>query len=243
LIQTIKQLLTLQEIDSAILAATEKKEKGPQEIKELEGELEKSRKEFEEQLEQTENLARKRMSAEQDFEEIRAKIRKSQAKLSYVKNTREHRAILKEIDDLKSMMKAKEEEILQIMEQQEILNGVIEKKKASLENEQVRVEERKRGIEVLIRQAEEDLNVLRDQKAALSKDLNPEILDRYNFIREKLGGLALAGVSNGVCGVCHMNLPPQRFNELLRSDRLMTCPSCHRFIYWSDHEEFNGKVE
>jgi predicted nucleic acid-binding Zn-ribbon protein len=212
LIQIIKQLLTLQEIDSAIMAATERQEKGPQEFKELEEGLQRSRREFEGQLEQTENLAQKRMMAEQDLEEIRSKIRKSQAKLSQVKNTREHRAILKEIDDLKSMMKTKEEETIQIMEEQEALNEIIEKKKVLLENEQVRVEEKKQGLEVLIRQAEKELNVLRDQKAVLSKDLNPEILDRYNFIREKLGGLALAGVSNGVCGVCHMNLPPQRFN-------------------------------
>jgi hypothetical protein len=225
------------------MAAAERKEKGPQLIQELEGDLQKSLRELQEQVERVEELAHKRRGAEQELDDIRGKIRKSQSKLSLVKNTREHKAIIKEIDDLKGMMKAKEEEILQIMEEQEGLNEVIKQKNALLGNEQARVVEKKQGIEVLMRQAEEDLNSLREQKEVLAKELDPQILDRYNFIREKLGGLALAGVSNGVCGACHMNLPPQRFNELLRNDRLMSCPSCHRFIYWSDHEELNGKVE
>jgi len=243
LINTIKQLLILQEIDSAIMAAVEKKEKGPQLIQELEEDLQKSQRDLQEQAERAEELLLKKQSAEQEFEDTRGKIRKSQSRLSLVKNTREHRAIVKEIDDLKAMMKAKEEEILQIMEEHESVNKVIEEKKALMETEQARAADKKQGIEVLMQQAEGDLNLLKERKVVLAKDLDPQILDRYNFIREKLGGLALAGVSNGVCGACHMNLPPQRFNELLRSDRLMTCPSCHRFIYWSDHEELIGMTE
>jgi len=243
LINTIKQLLILQEIDSAIMAAVEKKEKGPQLIQELEEDLQKSQRDLQEQAERAEELLLKKQSAEQEFEDTRGKIRKSQSRLSLVKNTREHRAIVKEIDDLKAMMKAKEEEILQIMDEHESVNKVIEEKKALMETEQARAADKKQGIEVLMQQAEGDLNLLKERKVVLAKDLDPQILDRYNFIREKLGGLALAGVSNGVCGACHMNLPPQRFNELLRSDRLMTCPSCHRFIYWSDHEELIGMTE
>jgi uncharacterized protein len=243
LIDTIKQLLILQEIDSAIMAAAERREKGPKLIQELEEDIQKSQKELQEQTERAEGLLSKKQLAEQDLEDIRGKIRKSQSKLSLVKNTREHKAIVKEIDDLKVMMKAKEEEILQVMEEHENVGKVIDEKKALLDNEQARAADKKQGIEVLIRQADEDLNSLTERKGVLAKDLDRQILDRYNFIREKLGGLALAGVSNGVCGACHMNLPPQRFNELLRSDRLMTCPSCHRFIYWSDHEELIGTTE
>jgi uncharacterized protein len=31
-----------------------------------------------------------------------------------------------------------------------------------------------------------------------------------------------------------MNIPPQMYNELQRSDILMFCPHCQRIVYWRE---------
>jgi predicted nucleic acid-binding Zn-ribbon protein len=31
-------------------------------------------------------------------------------------------------------------------------------------------------------------------------------------------------------------LPPQTYNLLLRNDRLIQCPNCHRIVYCTDEE-------
>jgi len=237
LIETIKQLIKLQEIDSAVIAIEERKNRGPEKIRELEEGLQQHEQELDEFVKHAEDLQQQRREVEQDVEQVRGEIGKRQSKLSLVKNNREYRAILKEIDDLKSMMKAKEEEVLTIMEEYENLEKNIGEKKEFLAQDRVRVEQEKKELEDLMKQADEDLSQYLEQKESLSQDLAQDTLDRYNFIRENRGGLALAGVSKGVCTVCNMNLPPQRFNELLKNDHLMTCPNCHRLIYWADHEE------
>jgi predicted nucleic acid-binding Zn-ribbon protein len=37
-----------------------------------------------------------------------------------------------------------------------------------------------------------------------------------------------------VCDGCHMSIPPQLYNELQKSNELITCPSCSRIIYWEN---------
>jgi len=39
-------------------------------------------------------------------------------------------------------------------------------------------------------------------------------------------------VRNGTCLGCHMNLPPQFFNELQRARDIRLCPNCHRILFW-----------
>ena len=36
----------------------------------------------------------------------------------------------------------------------------------------------------------------------------------------------------GICLGCHINLPPQMFNELQRYREVRQCPSCHRIVFW-----------
>ncbi len=68
----------------------------------------------------------------------------------------------------------------------------------------------------------------RSQRA--SKDIAPDILSMYERIKKK-AGTALSPVRDGICAGCHMNIPPQLFNEALTGTRIIQCPSCHRIIY------------
>jgi predicted nucleic acid-binding Zn-ribbon protein len=61
--------------------------------------------------------------------------------------------------------------------------------------------------------------------------VKPDVLRRYGTIRMRRG-LAVVAVSNGTCLGCHMNIPPQLYNQLQRADAILTCPQCHRIIYW-----------
>jgi predicted nucleic acid-binding Zn-ribbon protein len=40
-----------------------------------------------------------------------------------------------------------------------------------------------------------------------------------------------------------MAIPPQRFNELIRGEKLMDCPSCRRIIYWGDDGRLKKQEE
>ena len=52
-------------------------------------------------------------------------------------------------------------------------------------------------------------------------------------------GVAVVSVWKEVCDGCHMSIPPQLYNELQKSTRLLTCPNCNRIIYWENRN--NGQ--
>jgi hypothetical protein len=46
--------------------------------------------------------------------------------------------------------------------------------------------------------------------------------------------VGIIAVIDAVCQGCHMNIPPQMYNELQRGDNLTKCPMCQRLIYWKN---------
>jgi hypothetical protein len=44
----------------------------------------------------------------------------------------------------------------------------------------------------------------------------------------------------GVCQCCHLAIPPQKFNELIKGEKMMSCPHCMRIIYWGDDERYKS---
>ena len=63
-------------------------------------------------------------------------------------------------------------------------------------------------------------------------------MKRYDFLLEKCGNIAIAAVQNGICQVCHLNIPPQKFIEVQRDEAIHTCPHCQRFVYWAESEAY-----
>ena len=238
MIETLKQLIRLQAVDCAIQEVEKRRNQGPERIRILEDHLRELDRTVEDYRIRAEECLQKRKTAEEEIEEVRAKIGKSQAKLSLVKNNREYRAILKEVDDLKRSMKAREEEILQFMEEYEKLENFRKEQEKVWEEQKAETEREKEEIEADYRRTGEELGSYERTKQELVKDIDQATLDKYDFIRKNRAGIAVAGVRKGICSACHMNLPPQRFNELMRNDRILTCPSCQRLIYWMDHEVF-----
>jgi hypothetical protein len=52
----------------------------------------------------------------------------------------------------------------------------------------------------------------------------------------------VVAVKDAVCQACHMDIPPQWFNQLRKFEELMICPSCHRIIFWGDAAELQEEA-
>jgi predicted nucleic acid-binding Zn-ribbon protein len=47
------------------------------------------------------------------------------------------------------------------------------------------------------------------------------------------GGRVIVGVQHGVCGGCHMKLPPQLVISTQNAQELVTCSNCGRILYYT----------
>ena len=231
-------LIQLQECDNRIAKILQAKQQGPLRVQKLEDELRAMENQFKADEEQLEAFKKDRRQFEREIQELDAKIEKSSAKLTQIKSNKEYTAALKEIDDLKTIKFQTEEKAIQIMETAEELEQKCKGHKDTFKALKDQCEKDKEAIKKDLLGLERDFNALEKERNQLCSDFDQSLLKKYLFLKERKGGLAISSVVTGVCQTCHMGIPPQKFNELIRGSDLMTCPHCNRIIYWGDDQDF-----
>ncbi len=124
------------------------------------------------------------------------------------------------------------------MESADALDSQIREHKLLVAEAIKKLEEEGVQLEKDAKKADSLITSLEEQKEQLKPKIPSDFLKKYQFLRDKRGGVALAPVNRGTCGVCHMNLPPQTFIDLQRNETMMTCPNCQRIIYWTGHKAY-----
>jgi len=78
---------------------------------------------------------------------------------------------------------------------------------------------------------EEELRAAQDERTVLTTGIDTFLLQEYERIFSRRGGVAIVALANETCQGCHMHLPPQLCLELQRHPRLTFCPHCHRILF------------
>jgi hypothetical protein len=229
--EVISQLVALQKIDLQLDTIDNEIKQKQDALDKLAAMLLQREADITQLNEQISALEQERRILDLELSEELAHVKSRQSKMMQVQTGREQTAILKEIEDGKQGIKEKEEKIVIIMEEVELLTAQIAKQKELVQEESKNLTAEtgntKESIEAIIKNKEgQDQN--RQQQAS---QVEAKLLSKYNVLRERRNGLAVANVLAGVCQGCFMSIPPQQYNILLRGDRHLECPVCQRIIY------------
>lgn len=232
--ELIEQLVALQEIDLVI-------DKIDSEIKQeqdgLDGRISslvEREGRISEQETLIEDLEKERRTLEDEMADKIAHVKERQSKMMQVQTSREQTALLKEIEDAKKNVKENEEKIVSIMEQVEKLTTETSEEKNLLKTEKTLVDEEKEKVKSVIEELSKGKKTKKNKRDKQADAVNGTMIQKYEILRERRNGLAIVNVLDGVCQGCFMNLPPQKYNMLLRGDQVLECPSCQRLIYHQD---------
>jgi len=215
-----------------------RKTEGPLKILKLSDELKAIEMKFQEEHNRLEYIQKDKRVTYQDIQDLENKIEKSDIKLSNIKSNKEYKAVLKEIEDFKKSKFQIEDKAIQIMEEIEQLE------KKCLENRdnqavlRKKFEKDKDEIEKELNRLDKELKKLKKKSINFSQIIDQDLQRKYLFLKERKGGQAISSVIGAVCQTCHMGIPPQQFNELIKGHSLLTCPNCNRIIYWGENEHF-----
>ena len=149
---------------------------------------------------------------------------------------------MKEIDDLNHNRLMIEEKVLQLMEEIEDLERKCNKNRDQEAEFRKKYELERDEILKELKDLDRELEDFEKQRINISETIDQDLLNRYIFLRERKGGQAIGPVISGVCQICHMGIPPQKFNELIGGHALLTCPNCNRMIYWSEDELYQEVI-
>ena len=234
----IGDLIVLQDCDNKIREIMNKRSEGPLRIKKLADELDDFARKFQEKNDRLNLLKKDSRKIDQEIQELEEKIEKSNIKLSLIKSNKEYKAALKEIEDLKHVKFQTEDKAIQVMEEMEELEKICRENKEKEAELRKAFERDKEEIERELEALDEELRILDAKRDTFTHAIDQDLLRKYLSLKDHKEGQAISPVLGGVCQICHMNIPPQKFNELIRGDSLMTCTNCNRIIYWAEDEHF-----
>ena len=163
-------------------------------------------------------------------------IVKSNEKLRAVKTNKEYQSILKEIEEIRKKNSAIEDRMIEQLDLIESQETAIREKMAQLDGFIESCNQRKQHVEAKITRERETIDELNAKAAAIRTTADPAIIAVLEDVKTKVRGMAVVPAQGAVCMGCHMNIPAQLFNELLRFDELRFCPHCHRIIYWKEKD-------
>lgn len=235
----IALLIEIQKIDQEVRTLNTKKQTLPEKAAELDESFRSGRERIDEERTGLEGLSKLHREKESELKAGQEKLRKARERLHEVKTNKEYQAMLTEIETIEKTNGKIEEEIL-------LLYDRIDERKGALKTHEKEFEAVRATYETERRKIEEEMasldGALQEQKArfdSLIGDLEPDLRRRYEMIKVRRNGVAVVAVRKGVCCGCNMNLPPQLYNELQRSDQIHCCPNCNRLLYWD--ESANGE--
>jgi uncharacterized protein len=234
----LKQLILLQECDNKIKENQIKRDSVPVKINRLEEAFEEAARIFNSKFEKLDSLEKEKRALEKEIQVIESRAQKSQEKLNNIKSNKEYTAALKEIEDIEKERINKEDILLQMMEDIELLKKDCAELKIEKENLRKEYDVEKREIEEELHELNEEAEGLNKQRTEFNNAVDSKMLKTYDLLRTRRAGVAVSAVVGGICQACHLEIPPQKFNELQRCKEMMSCPHCNRLIYWGEDEFF-----
>lgn len=168
-----------------------------------------------------------------EIERQRIKLAQSDSTLysGKIQNPKELQDLQQEISYLKKSIADLEDNQLNQMIEMEELQNKMEQAKQSLngiasqfETDQSQLSARKENL-----QANSE-RLLRKREVVLVS-IESDLLARYDGLRKRKNGLAVAALDNDSCSACGTQLTPSERQEVHQPSKLFFCPTCGRILY------------
>jgi predicted nucleic acid-binding Zn-ribbon protein len=229
--KNVRILAQLQEIDLKIDSARGETQALQSEIHSLEAQAEEKQLEIAQQKSELCAVEEEKRTLEENLVTESDSIARSEVRLREIKTQKEYQAVSKEIAAAKKVKADLEDQILQKITRSDELNTIVAEKEGHLQEFEGNLTVRKSELRARIDQLEADISEVSAMRDETAKAVTPAMMKRYETLREKRQGVAVAEAKGGSCLGCNMNLPPQLFNSLFKEDTYITCPHCQRLLY------------
>lgn len=176
-----------------------------------------------------------------DLAEAEAARERGEKGMDSITTHREYEALQKEIDDATQL----EQQIRKDLQKEEKnLTGLDEGLKQDeqlINSHEEELNSGRASLEQEIEGYKAKLEDLKKQEAELNKDIDPDIIFKFERIIKSKQGKGIVAVKGNVCDGCHMILPAQFANEVHNGEKIVFCPYCSRILFYQDVEE--GETE
>src|SRR5690606_15832718 len=229
--EKLRQLYTLQRIDSKIDEIQILKGELPMEVSDLEDEitgLETRLKNLQDTVKDIEKEGQKFTAR---ISECEALIQKYSRQLEDVKNNREYDALSKELEMQKLEIQLAEKKARENADKVAAKSTVIKEVKDKLKIKKANLDQKQEELEQIIAKTDKEEKALRKSATAAEGKIEERLLKAYHRIRNNYrNGLALVAIERDSCGGCFNEIPPQIQLEVAQRKKIIACEHCGRIL-------------
>ena len=190
-----------------------------------------ARKAYDDQKGRVEQNERERRQIDLLLAMERDKVKKWEGRLGEIKTPREYAALSREVDIAKKTNESQSEQGKLLLESAGALKDALEQRGEALADAEDAAQAGLAELDKATAEGEAKLAALASRRTAAAALVDPALLAKYENIKRRRAGVAVAPVVGSTCKGCHRNIPPQLSIVLQRADTIETCPNCHRIIY------------
>jgi len=230
--EQIEILASLQNVDREIKEKSNARESLSREIRKMEEVIEAKKAEVTTLKAEWADKDKRRQEKERLLQEESRKTMEKRMRMNRIKNIKELQALQREIELIKQSNAQMEEELIRLLEELEASGTVLKGKEEELKKFEMDWGDKRKEIEEELARLEQGLEEASELRVNIAAQLDGDLIERYELIFSRRGGTAVVAVAEGICQGCYMNIPPQLCNEIIKGERLILCPSCHRILYY-----------
>ena len=236
--EKLRELYSLQKIDSKLAEIEILKGELPMEVSDLEDEIIGLQTRIAKLKGSIDDIETDVSNHKANMAESETLIEKYNGQLDNVKNNREYDALSKEIELQKLEIQLSEKKIRDTKGGKEMKVEAFDKATARLDSKQKDLDNKKVELEKIISKTEKEEIKLKKQSDKAKKTIDERLLKSYNKISSSYrNGLAVVTVNRGSCGGCFNRIPPQQIIEIGVMKNIIACEHCGRVIVDESFED------
>lgn len=228
---SVKNIVELQNIDSQLLELEEILGDLPKKVEESITEEEKMNSSIKANKERVKEIQIELNKMENKVKEDNEKIGQLKDQLFQVTTNKQYDAIMSEIDHLKEQLDGNENVEIELLEEKEELEKTITEQEQNVDSVSKDLVEKRKNLEELMQESAEQKEKLEAERIILAESVEPNVLKRYNLVRNARRGTAAVPVIGNSCSGCGAVVPPQKIAEIKEDKTPHTCDECMRFLY------------
>jgi len=145
----------------------------------------------------------------------------------------EYRALAHEIEMCKEQIVKIEDREIELMEQGEAAQKEVIRASQGASETRKLAEDQLGQLATREQNLKKELAELEANREELAAAVDDSARSRYERLVKNKGENVVVGVQHGVCGGCHMKLPPQLLVSCQAQQELVTCSNCGRILYYT----------
>lgn len=228
--EVVEKLWELQGVMSHLREQEAKLNEKPESFVEVDAEYQASLAQSQTLEQKLDDLGKSRRKAEGELQDSQELLKKYQGQLMQVKNQAQYSAALKETDATRKRVKELEDGLLAQMTEVDETQQKLDDMKGGFDELKERWQASYDEWQHSLRDIRTDIEKTKKKAGTIETAIPPKLRAEFHRIFNHRQNIAVSEVVNNTCTACRTRVRPQALQQLKRGE-LVTCESCHRFVY------------